>query len=94
MPRNTHNKREVHPKTDQLATRLANQELQGGKSPSTAARHFVHEEMHHMKEGVHSAKNPKQAIAIGLSKARKHGVPLRSKMTKMKSKSGNRKKAA
>ena len=47
-----------------------------GKSPSTQAGEFVREEMHHIREGKHGAANTKQAIAIGLSKARRAGVDL------------------
>jgi hypothetical protein len=47
-----------------------------GKSASTQAGEFVREEMHHIREGKHGAKNTKQAIAIGLNKARKAGVGL------------------
>ena len=47
-----------------------------GKSPSTQAGEFVREEIEHVREGKHGAKNAKQAIAIGLSKARRAGVPL------------------
>lgn len=45
-----------------------------GKSASTQAGEFVREEMHHIREGKHGARNAKQAIAIGLSKARRAGV--------------------
>jgi hypothetical protein len=45
-----------------------------GKSPSTQAGEFIREEMHHIREGKHGARNAKQAIAIGLSKARRAGV--------------------
>ncbi len=48
-----------------------------GKSPSTQAGEFVREEIHHVREGKHGAKSTKQAIAIGLSKARRAGVNLR-----------------
>jgi hypothetical protein len=48
-----------------------------GKAPTTQAGEFVREEIHHMKEGRHSAKNPKQAIAIGLSKAREAGIDVK-----------------
>lgn len=48
-----------------------------GKAPSTQAGEFVREEIHHVREGKHGARSPKQAIAIGLSKARKAGVRLR-----------------
>jgi uncharacterized protein DUF6496 len=47
-----------------------------GKSASTQAGEFVREEMHHIREGVHGARSTKQAIAIGLSKARRAGVNL------------------
>lgn len=47
-----------------------------GKSPSTQAGEFVREEMHHIREGKHGARSTKQAIAIGLSKARRAGVKL------------------
>lgn len=47
-----------------------------GKSPSTQAGEFVREEMEHIREGKHGAANTKQAIAIGLSKARRAGVDL------------------
>jgi hypothetical protein len=47
-----------------------------GKAPSTQAGEFVREEMDHIREGKHGARNTKQAIAIGLSKARRAGVDL------------------
>jgi hypothetical protein len=47
-----------------------------GKSPSTQAGEFVREEIHHVREGKHGARSAKQAIAIGLSKARRAGVAL------------------
>jgi hypothetical protein len=47
-----------------------------GKSPSTQAGEFVHEEIEHIREGKHGARSAKQAIAIGLSKARRAGVDL------------------
>src|SRR5918999_68680 len=48
-----------------------------GKSPTTQAGEFVHEEIRKIRRGEHGAKSPEQAIAIGLSKARRAGVPLR-----------------
>ena len=63
----------------------ARRDLRRGKSPSTAAGEFVKEEIDHIREGKHGAKSAKQAIAIGLSKARRAGVPLpprRGKSTK------------
>jgi hypothetical protein len=47
-----------------------------GRSASTQAGQFVREEMHHIREGKHGARSAKQAIAIGLSKARRAGVNL------------------
>src|SRR5260221_1498016 len=47
-----------------------------GKSPSTQAGEFVREEMDHIREGKHGARSTKQAIAIGLSKARRGGGKL------------------
>ena len=47
-----------------------------GKSPSTQAGEFVHEEIEHIREGKHGARSTKQAIAIGQSKARRAGVKL------------------
>ena len=54
----------------------AKQRLREGKSPTTAAGEFVHEEIKHVREGKHGARSPEQAIAIGLAKARRAGVPL------------------
>lgn len=47
-----------------------------GKAPTSQAGEFVREEMHHVREGKHGARSTKQAIAIGLSKARRAGVKL------------------
>ncbi|MEW6156734.1 MAG: DUF6496 domain-containing protein [Verrucomicrobiota bacterium] len=47
-----------------------------GKAPTTQAGEFVREEMHHIRQGKHGARSTKQAIAIGLSKARRAGVKL------------------
>ena len=54
----------------------AQRDLRQGKSPSTAAGEFVHEEIEHVREGKHGARSTKQAIAIGLAKARRAGVNL------------------
>jgi hypothetical protein len=48
-----------------------------GKAPSTQAGEFVHEEIEHIREGKHGARSAKQAIAIGLAKARRAGVDLK-----------------
>src|SRR5690349_17334218 len=58
--------------------RRAQEKKRQGMSPSTQAGEFVREEMHHIREGKHGARNTKQAIAIGLSKARRAGVHLGS----------------
>jgi hypothetical protein len=47
-----------------------------GKAPTTQAGEFVREEIEHIREGKHGARSTKQAIAIGLSKARRAGVDL------------------
>jgi hypothetical protein len=54
----------------------ARRDKRQGKSASTQAGEFVREEMHHIREGKHGAASSKQAIAIGLSKARRAGVKL------------------
>jgi hypothetical protein len=61
---------------DQETIQRARQDAEEGKSPSTQAGEFVREEIHHVREGKHGVRNSKQAIAIGLSKARKAGVKL------------------
>ena len=54
----------------------ARRDKRQGKAPTTQAGEFVREEMHHIREGKHGARSTKQAIAIGLSKARRSGVKL------------------
>jgi glucose-6-phosphate-specific signal transduction histidine kinase len=54
----------------------AREDAREGKAPSTQAGEFVREEIHHVREGKHGARSTKQAIAIGLSKARRAGVKL------------------
>jgi hypothetical protein len=54
----------------------AREDAQEGKSPSTQAGEFVHEEIDRIRKGEHGARNAKQAIAIGLSEARRAGVKL------------------
>ena len=54
----------------------ARKDAREGKAPSTQAGEFVREEMEHIREGKHGARSAKQAIAIGLSKARRAGVKL------------------
>src|SRR5918999_1150747 len=59
--------------------RRARKDAREGKAPSTQAGEFVREEMHHIREGKHGARSTKQAIAIGLSKARRAGVKIPKK---------------
>jgi len=54
----------------------ARKDAREGKAPSTQAGEFVREEMDHIRKGKHGARSTKQAIAIGLSKARRAGVKL------------------
>ena len=54
----------------------ARKDRRAGKAPSTQAGEFVREEFEHVREGKHGARSPQQAIAIGLSKARRAGVKL------------------
>ena len=61
---------------DRETIERAREDAREGKSPSTQAGEFVREEMHHIREGKHGAASTKQAIAIGLSKARRAGVGL------------------
>ena len=57
----------------------AKKDKREGKAPSTQAGEFVREEIEHIREGKHGARSTKQAIAIGLSKARRAGVKLPAK---------------
>ena len=61
---------------EEEAAERAREDEREGKSPSTQAGEFVREEMEHIREGEHGARSPEQAIAIGLSKARRAGVEL------------------
>jgi hypothetical protein len=58
------------------ASERAREDEREGLSPSTQAGEFVREEMEHIREGEYGARSPEQAIAIGLSKARRAGVNL------------------
>lgn len=69
-------KRKESPMPEKETLRKARQDKREGKSPSTQAGEFVHEEIEHIREGKHGARSTKQAIAIGLSKARRAGVKL------------------
>jgi len=61
---------------EQETLERAKRDAEEGKSPSTQAGEFVREEMDHIREGKHGAASPQQAIAIGLSKARRAGIEL------------------
>lgn len=61
---------------DKETRRRAARDKRQGKAKSTQAGEFVREEIHHVREGKHGARSTKQAIAIGLSKARRAGVDL------------------
>jgi hypothetical protein len=61
---------------EQETLKRARQDAREGKAPSTQAGEFVREEIDHIRQGKHGARSTKQAIAIGLSKARRAGVKL------------------
>src|SRR5216117_2548460 len=63
---------------DKRTLQRAKQDKKEGKAPSTQAGEFVGEEIEHIRHGKHGARSTKQAIAIGLSKARRAGVKLRA----------------
>ena len=62
---------------EQRTLARARRARRAGKAPSTQAGEFVREEIEHVREGKHGARSAKQAIAIGLSKARRAGVKLK-----------------
>ena len=68
------NERTIMP--EKATLERARRDRRQGKAASTQAGEFVREEIHHIREGKHGAKSAKQAIAIGLSKARRAGVNL------------------
>jgi len=61
---------------EQEVIERAREDARRGKSPSTQAGEFVREEFHHVRQGKHGARSSRQAIAIGLSKARRAGLNL------------------
>ncbi|MGH9447033.1 MAG: DUF6496 domain-containing protein [Terriglobia bacterium] len=61
---------------EKSASKRAEEDKREGKAPATQAGEFVREEVEHVRRGVHGARSPQQAIAIGLSKARRAGVKL------------------
>jgi hypothetical protein len=78
---------------EERIVKKAKHDLKEGKSPSTAAGEFVHEEIEHVREGKHGARSAKQAVAIGLSKARRAGIPVKASAAG-KTSPATRKKAA
>jgi len=54
----------------------ARADKRAGKSASTQAGEFVREQIDKIRRGEHGARSTKQAIAIGLSEARRAGVDL------------------
>jgi hypothetical protein len=62
---------------EKATVKKAKEALRKGKRPTTAAGEFVREEIEHVRQGKHGARSTQQAIAIGLSKARRAGVPLK-----------------
>ena len=72
----------------------ARKKARQGRSPSTQAGEFVHEEIEHIREGKHGAQSTKQAIAIGLSKARKKGKKVPKKAAKRKTSKKTAKKTS
>lgn len=81
---------------EQATVKRARAAKRSGKAPTTQAGEFVREEIHHVREGKHGARSTKQAIAIGLAKARRSGVKLprppasASQRTKESAKSASR----
>src|SRR5438045_7317906 len=69
-----HTRSEVMP--EKRIIEKAKRDKRRGKSPSTQAGEFVHEEIRKIRRGEHGARSPQQAIAIGLSEARRAGVAL------------------
>ena len=79
---------------DKETLERAQEDKREGKSPTTQAGEFVREEIHHIRKGKHGARSTKQAIAIGLSQARRAGVdlppPAKGKTTERTRKSAER----
>lgn len=83
---------------EQKTLEAAERDKREGKAPTTQAGEFVREEIHHIREGKHGARSAKQAIAIGLAKARRAGVklppPAKGKATEKTRQSAKRAAAA
>jgi hypothetical protein len=79
---------------DKSTIARARKDKRQGKSASTQAGEFVHEEIEHIREGKHGARSAKQAIAIGLSEARRSGAKVPKKKASRKNNPGGRNKSA
>src|SRR6478735_7170883 len=79
------------PMPDQSTIQRAKRDKRAGKSASTQAGEFVHDEIKKIRGGEHGAKNARQAIAIGLSEARRAGVDIPDKRGTSKSRPAKRK---
>jgi uncharacterized protein DUF6496 len=78
---------------DKRTIEKARADKRAGKSPTTQAGEFIREEIHKIRRGKHGARSPEQAVAIGLSEARRAGVAL-PPPEKGKAKARTRKSAA
>jgi hypothetical protein len=74
-----------NPMPKEIAVKRARRDERAGKKPNTQAGEFVREEMHALRKGSGNVRSRKQAIAIGLSEARRAGVKLKSPRTTSKS---------
>ena len=75
---------------EQATIKRAHRDARQGKSASTQAGEFVHQEMDHIRKGKHGARSAKQAIAIGLSEARRAGVKVPRKKGTTAKKTGRK----
>src|SRR5439155_2933693 len=89
-----HRKRENPFMPEKRTIERAREDARAGKAPTTQAGEFVREEMEHIRKGQHGARNTKQAIAIGLSKARRAGIKLGPDPSGKTTKATKRKPAA
>ncbi len=83
----------IHRMSTERAKKRAKQDKKEGKSPSTQAGEFVREEMERYKKGTGNAQSPQQAIAIGLSEARREGVDVPDRRSPAKKKAAAKKRA-
>jgi hypothetical protein len=80
-------------KEERETIKRAREDKREGKAPSTQAGEFVKEEFDHVREGRHGVRSPQQAIAIGLSKARRAGVELPPRKAAKKRKAGRKRRS-